>query len=80
VHRQLKRKHVTLLILLDEYVAANPSGCYSLVDVALGELTTQLNEKQGLRRLCVTRRQLLEEVHRRLSPAERPPVLRPSRP
>jgi transposase len=26
VHRELKRKHVTLLILWDEYVAANPGG------------------------------------------------------
>jgi len=26
VHRELKRKHVTLLILWDEYVAANPDG------------------------------------------------------
>jgi transposase len=26
VHRELKRKHVTLLILWDEYIAANPSG------------------------------------------------------
>ena len=34
------------------------------VDAALGELMTQLNEKQGLRRLGVTRRQLLEEVDR----------------
>ena len=39
---------------------------YSLADVdaALGELMAQLNEKQGLRRLGVTRRQLLEEVDR----------------
>jgi hypothetical protein len=39
---------------------------YSLADVdaALGELMTQLNEKQPLRRLGVTRRQLLEEVDR----------------
>ena len=34
------------------------------VDAALGELMTQLNERQGLRRLGVTRRQLLEEVDR----------------
>ena len=27
VHRELKRKHVTLLILWDEYIAANPGGC-----------------------------------------------------
>ena len=26
VHRELKRKHVTLVILWDEYIAANPSG------------------------------------------------------
>jgi transposase len=26
VHRELKRKHVTLLIVWDEYIAANPSG------------------------------------------------------
>ena len=26
VHRELKRKHVTLLILWDEYIAANPGG------------------------------------------------------
>ena len=26
VHRELKRKHVTLLIVWDEYVAANPGG------------------------------------------------------
>jgi hypothetical protein len=26
VHRELKRKHVTLLILWDEYIATNPSG------------------------------------------------------
>jgi transposase len=26
VHRELKRKHVTLLILWDEYIAANPDG------------------------------------------------------
>ena len=25
VHRELKRKHVTLLILWDEYIAANPA-------------------------------------------------------
>ena len=39
---------------------------YSLADVdaALGELMTQLNERQSLRRLGVTRRQLLEEVDR----------------
>ena len=39
---------------------------YSLADVdaALGEFMTQLNEKQPLRRLGVTRRQLLEEVDR----------------
>jgi len=39
---------------------------HSLVDVdaALGELMTQLNERQPLRRLGVTRRQLLEEVDR----------------
>ena len=39
---------------------------YSLTDVdaALGELMTQLNEGQALRRLGVTRRQLLEEVDR----------------
>ena len=30
VHHELKRKHVTLLILWDEYIAANPGGyCYS---------------------------------------------------
>ena len=34
------------------------------VDAALGELMTQLNEKQTLRRLGVTRRQLLEEIDR----------------
>ena len=34
------------------------------VDAALGELMTQLNDKQSLRRLGVTRRQLLEEVDR----------------
>ena len=34
------------------------------VDAALGELMAQLNDKQGLRRLGVTRRQLLEEVDR----------------
>src|SRR6202522_616410 len=34
------------------------------VDAALGELMTQLNDKQALRRLGVTRRQLLEEVDR----------------
>ncbi len=34
------------------------------VDAALGELMAQLNDKQGLRRLVVTRRQLLEEVDR----------------
>ena len=32
------------------------------VDAALGELMTQLNERQGLGRLGVTRRQILEEV------------------
>ena len=26
VHRELKRKHVTLLVLRDEYIAANPGG------------------------------------------------------
>ena len=26
VHRELKRKHVTLLILWDEYIVANPGG------------------------------------------------------
>jgi transposase len=26
VHRELKRKHVTLLIVWDEYIAVNPSG------------------------------------------------------
>ena len=26
VHRELKRKHVTLLIVWDEYIAANPGG------------------------------------------------------
>ena len=26
VHRELKRKHVTLLILWDEYIASNPGG------------------------------------------------------
>ena len=34
------------------------------VDAALGELMRQLNERQPLRRLGVTRRQLLEEVDR----------------
>jgi transposase len=34
------------------------------VDAALGELMAQLNERQALRRLGVTRRQLLEEVDR----------------
>jgi transposase len=34
------------------------------VDAALGELMTQLNDKQSLRRLGVTRRQLLEEIDR----------------
>src|ERR1700678_2756226 len=34
------------------------------VDAALGELMTQLNDKQALRRLGVTRRQLLEEIDR----------------
>src|SRR5271165_6011824 len=34
------------------------------VDAALGELMTQLNERQALRRLGVTRRQLLEEIDR----------------
>src|SRR5271163_811726 len=39
---------------------------YSLADVdaAIGELMAQLNDKQSLRRLGVTRRQLLEEVDR----------------
>ena len=39
---------------------------HSLVDVdaALGELMVQLNDRQNLRRLGVTRRQLLEEVDR----------------
>jgi len=34
------------------------------VDAALGELMAQLNDEQNLRRLGVTRRQLLEEVDR----------------
>jgi len=34
------------------------------VDAALGELMTQLNERQPLRRLGVTRRQLFNEVDR----------------
>ena len=34
------------------------------VDAALGELMIQLNERQPLRRLAVTRRQLLEEIDR----------------
>ena len=34
------------------------------VDAALGELMAQLNDKQSLRRLGVTRRQLLEEIDR----------------
>src|SRR5208337_2473913 len=34
------------------------------VDAALGELMIQLNDKQTLRRLGVTRRQLLEEIDR----------------
>src|SRR5271163_1875053 len=34
------------------------------VDAAIGELMAQLNDKQSLRRLGVTRRQLLEEVDR----------------
>src|SRR5271167_3753329 len=34
------------------------------VDAALGELMAQLNDRQSLRRLGVTRRQLLEEVDR----------------
>src|SRR5271168_143468 len=34
------------------------------VDAAIGELMTQLNDKQSLRRLGVTRHQLLEEVDR----------------
>jgi DNA replication protein DnaC len=34
------------------------------VDVALGELMVQLNERQPLRRLGLTRRQLLEEIDR----------------
>src|SRR6185312_7257726 len=34
------------------------------VDAALADLMAQLNDKQGLRRLGVTRRQLLEEVDR----------------
>jgi transposase/DNA replication protein DnaC len=34
------------------------------VDAALGELMTQLNERQTLRRLGITRRRLLEEVDR----------------
>ena len=34
------------------------------VDAALGELMVQLNERQPLRRLGVTRRRLLEEVDR----------------
>lgn len=34
------------------------------VDAAIGELMTQLNERQPLRRLGVTRRRLLEEVDR----------------
>jgi transposase len=34
------------------------------IDAALGEFMSQLNEKQPLRRLGVTRRQLLEEVDR----------------
>src|SRR5271157_1505548 len=38
------------------------------VDAALGELMTELNERQPLRRLGVTRRQLLEEVDRALNP------------
>ena len=54
VHRELKRKHVTLMILWDEYIAANPGG-YSY---------SRFNEKQTLRRLGVTRRQLLEEIDR----------------
>ena len=39
---------------------------YSLADVnaAIGELMTQLNEEQPIRRLGVTRRQLLEEIDR----------------
>jgi transposase len=36
----------------------------SLADVELGELMVQLNDRQPLRRLGVTRRQLLEEVDR----------------
>jgi transposase len=34
VHRELKRKHVTLLILWDEYIVANPGG-YSYSQFAL---------------------------------------------
>jgi hypothetical protein len=39
---------------------------YSLaeIDAALGHLMAHLNEKQGIRRLGVTRRQFLEEVDR----------------
>ena len=46
--------------------AAGDRTFYSLADVnaAIGELMTQLNEQRPIRRLGVTRRQLLEEVDR----------------
>ena len=36
VHRELKRKHVTLVIVWDEYIAANPGGYSYSRYVALG--------------------------------------------
>ena len=67
MHRELKRKHVTLLIV-ERWLLGRlrHRTFYSLADVnaAIGELMTHLNEVRPIRRLGVTRRQLLEEVDR----------------
>ena len=48
VHRELKRKHVTLLILWDEYIAADPGG-YSYSRYVAAKLEPDLKLVDGAR-------------------------------
>ena len=50
VHRELKRKHVTLLIVWDEYIAENPDGYSYSRYVAAKIMLLTIGKSQGNRR------------------------------
>ncbi len=74
VHRELKRKHVTLLILWDEYTAADPGGysysrfceLYRSFEKTVSVAADARRRRAAVRRLCRRRRSgRHRQAHRR---------------